>query len=147
MNIGDIIKITIPGIQGEHRIVILYEKDMSVAFVVMTSQIQKQTAYLKQIGHSEKYIQKTLVTVAAHEYQSKKNHAECSLTCETAINTNNIKFYNPDILKNKTPCDTISNTLLKKICDGIQASDSIDEETKNSIQQEYNNHHTPSQNR
>ena len=141
MRIGDIFKIETPTIEGEHRAVILYEDEASIAFTIMTSQVQKQTDYLKKIGYPKEYIQKTLVIIEAPEYQSEKNHKLCSLTCKTAINTNNIKFCRPDVITNKVPCDALPQTLLKKVCEGIQASESIDEETKNTIQQEYNRHH------
>lgn len=142
MRIGDIFKIETPTIDGEHRVVILYEDEGSIAFTIMTSQVQKRTDYLKQIGRTKEYIQKTLVTIEAPEYQSKENHKLCSLTCQTAIDTNSIKFCRLDIITNKTPCDALPQALLKKVCEGIQASESIDEETKNTVQQEYNKHHT-----
>ena len=60
-------------------------------------------------------------------------------TCKTAINTNSIIFRELNMVNNKAQCDTLPKTLLKKVCDGIQISESIDEETKITIQQEYNN--------
>lgn len=114
MRIGDVFRIEVPEIDGEHRIVILYKNEEGITFVVMTSRIQKRIDLLKNKNHPEAYIQKTLVTIEAHEYQSKKNHNACSLTQKTAIDTNNIRHCKQNVVISKTPCDPLPKTLLKR---------------------------------
>ena len=142
MQIGNVFRIEVPNINGEHRAIILYKNEEEVVFTMMTSKVQKRVNFLKHADHSETYIQKTLIIIEPNEYQSKQNHNLCSLTCKTAINTNNIKSYRPDAIISKTPCDTLPKDLLKKVYNGIQVSIYTDKEVKETVQQEYRKHHT-----
>ena len=128
MEVGDLFVCNLGN--GFHRYVVVGKNTSfphTVLLVMATSKIQKRKQHIRKTAPTSL---KSLIEIQEREYKSRINAERCALTKETCFDCNSPHQIDSRTIRDDTPCDPVSDTLLQKLKNAVRHSPVVEQDIK-----------------